>query len=85
MAISCSMDVTGGLKASARMLQEAESGVKQGAAIVQTTTTQKLLPAIRSKVSTATAKGLHTLPSDVDLSMHQTLDSMKLSESGVGK
>ena len=61
------MDVTGGLKASARMLQEAETGVKQGAAFLQTTATQKLLPAIRSKVSTATAKGIHVSPSEVGL------------------
>lgn len=52
-----SMDLTGGLQASARMLQEAESGMKQGVAFVQTTASQKVLPAIRSRVSTATAKG----------------------------
>jgi hypothetical protein len=51
------MDVTGGLQASARMLQEAESGMKQGVAFVQSAASQKLLPAIRSRVSTAAAKG----------------------------
>ncbi len=57
LSVMCSMDVTGGLQASARMLQDAESGMKQSVAFVQTAASQKLLPAIRSRVANASAKG----------------------------
>lgn len=52
----CSSDVTRGLQSTARSMQMMETTVKQGANFVQATTTEKLIPAIRSKVPTARGK-----------------------------
>lgn len=48
-----SSDVTRGLQASARMLQEVEVGVKQSAAFVRGTATNRLLPALRKRIPPA--------------------------------
>ena len=49
----CSLDVTNGLQASARMLQDAERGMKQGVAYVQAATAQTILPAVKDRLPAA--------------------------------
>ncbi len=60
-SVSCSLDVASGLQASARMVQTAEEGVKQGVAYLQSATAETLLPAVRRRLPGARSEATYIL------------------------